>query len=127
MAASALGAGVFCGVFGGCSSAEKLQGQGGVCFTVSDCQEGLACVPQKDGSRICSSDLTPIQMAAEAGGTMPEAAVDGAVDGGSSDATAPADSPMPVDTGTAPMDTGAPPADTGTPPEAATGGDSGGD
>jgi hypothetical protein len=127
LAAGAVGC-VLAGAFGGCSSAEKLQGQGGVCFTVSDCEEGLACVPQKDGSRLCSSDLTPIQMAAEAGGKIPDAAADSGDDGGASDATAPADSSMPVDTGTPPADTGAPPADTGappadtgSPPEAATG------
>jgi hypothetical protein len=114
---------------GACSSAEKLQGQGGICFQVSDCQEGLACVPQKDGSRICTNDLTPIQMAAEAGGgAKPDAAGDASGDGAASDATTPTDSAMPVDTGTPSADTGTPPLpDTGSPSEAAPGGDAASD
>jgi hypothetical protein len=108
---------------GACSSAEKLQGQGGICFQVSDCEQGLACVPQKDGSRICSNDLTPIQMAAEAGGGIPDAAPEGSGDGATGDATAPMDSPSTADTAASPPDTGAAVPDTGSPPEAAAGGD----
>jgi hypothetical protein len=92
---------------------------------VTDCEPGLACVQQADGSRRCSSDLTPIQMPAEAGGGMVDAAPqDGAADGDApappmGDSAAPQDtgSPPPPDTGSPPQDTGAPPPpDTGSPP-----------
>jgi hypothetical protein len=43
-----------------CSSAEKLSGEGGSCSLVTDCQDGLVCVPksasQPNGSRICSNN-----------------------------------------------------------------------
>src|SRR5579859_4420837 len=51
----------------GCSAPAALVQQGGTCYVVSDCAEGLACVPQPDGTRRCSNDLTPIQFAAEGG------------------------------------------------------------
>jgi hypothetical protein len=113
-----------------CSSAQTLEGQGGTCFQTTDCQLGLACVPQKNGARICSSDLTPIQMvpmngadAAAPDATPPDA---NAVDG-----TTPADTSPPVDTGSPPDTGSAPetsaPGDTGSPQEASSGNESGTD
>lgn len=46
---------------GACSTAPKLQGRGEQCLLVTDCQLGLVCVSQPDGThRWCSTDLTPI-------------------------------------------------------------------
>jgi hypothetical protein len=49
---------------GACSSAEKLSGAGGACFLVTDCQEGLVCVPkvasQPNGTRVCSNNVSSI-------------------------------------------------------------------
>lgn len=69
------------------------------------------CVPQPDGTRKCSSDLTPIQSTEDASA----AATDGAVkDGARGDAAGDGSSP-PQDGATPPQDTGSPPQDTGTP------------
>ncbi len=65
------------------------------------------CVPQPDGTRKCSSDLTPIQSTEEAG-----AAADGAAKDGQGDAPSDGSSP-PQDGGTPPQDTGSPPQDSG--------------
>jgi len=47
-----------------CSSAEKLSGEGGACFLVTDCQEGLVCVPkvasQPNGTRVCSNNVSTL-------------------------------------------------------------------
>jgi hypothetical protein len=43
-----------------CSSPPSLQGVGGRCFQVVDCKLGLVCVPQADGTRACSADLSSI-------------------------------------------------------------------
>jgi len=98
-----------------CSSPGSLQGQGGPCQQPSDCSPGLDCVPQANGQRICSNDLSPI-VHTEEGGT--EAAAPGK-DGGSGDgAMSGGDSTVPAgDTGTPPQDTGSPPQDTGSPPQ----------
>jgi hypothetical protein len=43
-----------------CSSPAKLEGEGGACTLVTDCQQGLICVPkdanQPDGARVCSNN-----------------------------------------------------------------------
>jgi hypothetical protein len=44
-----------------CSSKSSLVGSGGVCQVATDCADGLICVPQKDGSSVCSADLTGVQ------------------------------------------------------------------
>ena len=41
--------------FSACSSVPKLQGTGGSCLRVADCEKGLVCVEHR-----CSSDLSPI-------------------------------------------------------------------
>ena len=80
-----------------CSSSPALVAAGGDCFAASDCQPGLVCVPQKNGPRVCSSDLTQVTgrppeegdaAMAEAG----EAATDAPVaDGPEQDTSMPAD------------------------------------
>lgn len=119
---------------GSCSTPQNLQGEGAGCFLATDCQEGLVCVPQANGTKICSKNLTPIVMPAEAGGAAdapPEGAADASTDAvPSTDAGAdetpadvsapPQDTGSPPDVGTTP-DTSAPPPDTGTAPEAALG------
>jgi hypothetical protein len=106
-----------------CSSPADLRGEGGSCSQATDCQEGLVCVPQPDGTRKCSSDLTPIQstedasVASKDGAATDGAAKDGAAkDGAQGDAAGDGSSP-PQDGGPPPQDTGSPPQDTGTPPQ----------
>jgi len=98
----------------GCSSQEQLQGEGGQCTQATDCQEGLVCIPQPDGTRKCSGDLGAIQPDAGGAGdaTAPK-------DGGKGDAaTPPADGGTPPqDGGTPPKDSGSPPQDSGSPPQ----------
>ncbi len=48
-----------------------LVGAGGDCFVVTDCEPGLACVPQKDGRRVCSTDLTNIVFVPDAAEAAP--------------------------------------------------------
>ena len=100
-----------------CSSPAALQGQGGPCQQPSDCSPGLDCVPQANGTRICTNDLSSIVHTEEAGveaATPKEAGGDGAMSG---DSIASGDSGTPQDTGTPPQDTGSPPQDTGSPPQ----------
>jgi hypothetical protein len=109
-------AGTLAGAAPACSNAAKLQGEGGECTQATDCQEGLVCVPQADGTLKCSSDLSSIQKTEEAGAEAAPPKEAGA-DGTAGDGTAPLDSGAPQDTGTPPQDTGTPPQDTGTPPQ----------
>jgi hypothetical protein len=44
-----------CGL-GACSSTPKLQGPGGACTSVTDCEKGLVCVSPPKGR--CASDLS---------------------------------------------------------------------
>ena len=44
-----------------CGSKAQLGGQGASCNVVSDCQDGLICIPQKNGSSICSSNVGSVQ------------------------------------------------------------------
>lgn len=85
-----------------CSEAPKAVGQNGACALTTDCDKGLACVPQQDGSRICTGDLTSIAKA-----TQP-APVDAGADArrdGQADGASDAVSDAPVDDGaTAPID-----------------------
>jgi hypothetical protein len=47
---------------GACSSAEKLSAEGGECALVTDCQDGLVCVPkvasEPNGARVCSNNVS---------------------------------------------------------------------
>jgi hypothetical protein len=88
-----------------CASSASKVGAGAECFLASDCEDGLVCVPQANGGRVCSSDISRVAGSPPAEG--------GAGDANAADATdAPADGPpadAPVqDTG---ADTG--PADAG--------------
>ena len=79
----------------GCATKAKAVAQGGECLQATDCADGLVCVPQKDGSRICDNDLSGVQKTEDAspppardGGPR-----DGASDGAATDAPPPADAP----------------------------------
>jgi hypothetical protein len=77
-----------------CSSTASAVGQGGACSTATDCAEGLVCVPQKDGSRICTNNLngvdqTPTLPSRDAGTEDTGAVADDAPEGIIPDATAP--------------------------------------
>jgi hypothetical protein len=41
---------------------------GAECTLATDCQPGFVCVPQKDGKRVCSNDLTGVQRPVQPGG-----------------------------------------------------------
>jgi hypothetical protein len=76
-----------------CAPDPELVGAGEECFVATDCAPGLVCVPQRGGSRFCSSDLTQV-----VGRPPPEA---GAADAGEGGAAG--DGP---DEGSAPVDGG---------------------
>jgi|SRR5580700_5654628 hypothetical protein len=48
-------------VAGACSSADKASGLGGSCALVTDCENGLVCVPENasepNGARVCSNSV----------------------------------------------------------------------
>ena len=103
-------------VLGACNASPKLSAAGGACFQATDCEDGLVCVPQKDGSRVCSSDLSGIQTTEEAGGAGDDSTTaDGPLDGLGPDYVAPGDDGPGPDT--SPPDTSVPP-DTSPPQEA---------
>ena len=54
-----------------CSTKAKLIAQGGDCLQATDCEDGLVCVPQDDGRRICSNDLSGVQTIEEAAAPRP--------------------------------------------------------
>jgi hypothetical protein len=99
-----------------CSSNDPI-GSGGQCFETTDCAAGLVCIPQKDGSRICSSDLSSIQMtetdASDSGGGGGGGG--GTGDGGGGPTGDSGGTKPPVDSGTTPpVDSGTtPPVDSG--------------
>ncbi len=74
-----------------CGNETSLSGAGEECFAATDCQAGLVCVPQKDGARFCSSDLTMVagRPPPEAGAAADsEAGGDGPTEGSPTDAPA---------------------------------------
>ena len=99
-----------------CSASPKLAGMGETCLQATDCADGLVCIPQKGGSRVCSNDLSSIQTTEEAGGGGDDATGDDgtAAGDGPTEAAPPSDGPEPPDG--APDTT--PPPDTGPPPDA---------
>jgi hypothetical protein len=98
-----------------CSASPKLAGMGETCLQATDCADGLVCIPQKGGSRVCSNDLSSIQTTEEAGGGGDDTGDDGTAAGdGPTDAAPPSDGPEPQDGAS---DTTSPP-DTGPPPDA---------
>jgi hypothetical protein len=87
-----------------CSSKAKLVPQGGDCLQATDCADGLVCVPQTDGRRICDNDLTGVQTTEDASTPAVDAGRrDGSAEGGKTDSGPPPDADTP-DTGQA--DTG---------------------
>jgi len=91
-----------------CSQAAPLVGQGGTCQVTTDCQDGLACITQPDGTRQCSSDFTGIQSTESDAETDAPAMATGDGAAPASDTGSP-----PADTGTTPQDTGAAPQEAG--------------
>lgn len=92
-----------------CAAHTSLSGPGEECFAATDCADGLVCVPQRGGARLCSDDLSqvtgrppPEGGAAEAGGDGPREA--NPADGPGQDTSMP-------DTGM--QDTSMPPVDSG--------------
>lgn len=89
-------AGVLAGAGGllfACAQESSPVGPGGECFLASDCQAGLVCVPQPNGARACSSDLTGFE-----GNPPAEAGGDTAVPGDAPD-DSPQDTSVVTDTG----------------------------
>jgi hypothetical protein len=78
-----------------CAPEPSPVGAGEECFVASDCAPGLVCVPQRGGSRLCSSDLTQV-----VGRAPPEAGAEEVPDTGAADG--PAEATVPDDTGTVP-------------------------
>jgi len=106
-------AGLWAGVTGlaACSSAAKLQGQGGACLTTDDCRMGLVCLLD---AGVCSNDLNSlvhVEDAAAKADAPGDAATDvPAADAPIDDAALPDDAPAPtMDSGA--TDAGQPPAD----------------
>lgn len=85
--------------FAACDADTTRVGAGAECFLATDCEPGLVCVPQQNGSRICSSDLSRV-----AGRPPPEAGPRDAGEAGDADEDAEvpdAGEDAPVDTGIA--------------------------
>ena len=98
-------------ILAACSTSAKLVGNGGECFQAVDCEQGLVCAPQKNGTRICTGDLTGVQSTLPAGGgdAAADATMDG-VDGGPlPDAPVNPDAPPAKDNFVPPADNFVPP------------------
>lgn len=101
-----------------CSTPAALGGPGAPCSVVTDCAEGLVCIPKPNNARECSNDLAAIQFVEEAGTSTAAATQSGANGGAPGDAAVVADgsaSAAPVDSAGATS----PNADAALPPEAA--------
>jgi hypothetical protein len=101
------------GLLAACSSPEALQGPGGACMQVTDCQAGLVCIPQKNGPNVCSMDTSSLVATEEAGppSRVDARAGDGAVGDAASeggDASVPSEAGPVADTGPAPDASGTP-------------------
>jgi len=79
-----------------CANETSLAGAGEECFAATDCLPGLVCVPQRGGSRLCSSDLTQVagRPPPEAGVADAEGGADGPTEGSVTDGPDP-DTSMP--------------------------------
>ncbi len=64
-----------------CSSPPTLQAPGGRCFQVSDCQMGLVCIKQGDGTSVCSGDTSTLVMTETDAGVMGLVLADASPDG----------------------------------------------
>jgi len=76
-----------------CGSQSSSVGQGGECQVASDCVEGLVCVPQKDGTRVCSNDLSGVQKTPPTSGGNDAGSRPPNDGGGATDATTASDAP----------------------------------
>ena len=74
-----------------CSTKAKLIAQGGDCLQATDCEDGLVCVPQKDGRRICDKDLSGVQLTEDAAPPREAAPQDAPADGVTADGPPPDD------------------------------------
>jgi hypothetical protein len=83
-----------------CSAKAKLQPSGGDCLLAVDCEPGLVCVPQRDGRRICDSDLSGIQRLYDAGRQPTDAAAREGGEGGRADGAPEDAAPDPGDAST---------------------------
>jgi hypothetical protein len=89
-----------------CSTHGKTVPIGAECFQATDCGDGVVCVPQADGKRICSTDLSGVVSIEDAAGPPADASRgDANADASSSDA-ARGDAATSNDSGA--PDTGAP-------------------
>jgi hypothetical protein len=93
-----------------CGTDPSVSAAGEECFEATDCQDGLICVPQQNGSRVCSNDLSGVsgKPPGEDAGPM-EAGEGGELNDGAPPTDAPAQDTSAPDTSV--KDTGSPPAD----------------
>jgi hypothetical protein len=78
-----------------CAAEPSLSGAGGECFAATDCVEGLVCVPQRDGARLCSDDLSQVTGRPPPEGGMMTEAGDGPSEANPSDGPQGQDTSMP--------------------------------
>ncbi|MEA2750726.1 MAG: hypothetical protein QOI41_4869 [Myxococcales bacterium] len=107
----ALGVGLVTLIMFACAAQTSLSGPGQECFAATDCQDGLVCVPQRGGARLCSDDLSQVT-----GRPPPEAGAAAEAGGDGPNEANPTDSPVQQDTSmpdTSMPDTSMPPADAG--------------
>ena len=80
-----------------CGNVTSLSGPGEECFAATDCQAGLVCVPQREGSRLCSSDLTMVagRPPPEAGAAESDGGPDGPTEGAVTDGPPAQDTSVP--------------------------------
>jgi hypothetical protein len=74
-------------VAGACPGRGVLLGEGQDCLQVTDCELGLACVPVKDGRRVCSRDLSGVTKPYDAGAAAEGGEAGRPSEGGATDAT----------------------------------------
>ncbi len=62
-----------CGAVAACGGPAKEGVQGATCFRASECSAGLVCIADATGAKVCTSDLTKVDLHEEggaAGGAM---------------------------------------------------------
>lgn len=85
------------GIVLACASRPSLSGPGEECFAATDCADGLVCVPQRGGARLCSDDLSQVtgRPPPEGGAAMNEAGGDGPREANPTDGQGGQDTSMP--------------------------------
>lgn len=61
-----------------CATSSSRAGAGEECFLASDCEDGLVCVPQANGGRVCSNDISRVAGKPPTGEPPSEAGADAA-------------------------------------------------